>query len=541
MAVKNIIFSDEHKKNVKEGLDLVYNAVSKTMGPGGSTVFIEREYLPPLITKDGATVAENIFVDDNKAPIVNLIKSITKKAALESGDGTTSTTVLTKALYDSFYRRVAKDNSKIRMLELAKSLKTISNTVVEMVRSFSTSVSSIEDLKNIVSVSTNNDSYMTDLIMKSLSIDSDAEIDKAKSREIVVSISRTGKDYLDIVNGSRYDCGYPNSAFCNDKTKTKIEYDNPYILVTSDKIYNLNQVVGVLNLAKQDNKPIVIFAPEVNQDVLATLAVNKLKMVVDVAVVNAPGFGGLSTDNYLEDIALLSGATLIKNGTANNFDNLSETYIGRKVSNIVVESNRTTIISTVDDSIISNKINELEKMKVEAGNNTVLVDSINKRITKLSAGITTIYIASESDVETFERKDRLDDAIGSLKSALQEGYVPGAGSTLRYISKRLAAEYKKPASEEEKLALNMVIDALRAPEITICENANCSKLRDALDSKDTEFGIGINVHKNESVNLIKEGIIDPTKVLVCALTYSISLVSTLISSSLSILNKNRSS
>ena len=345
MAVKNIIFSDEHKKNVKEGLDLVYNAVSKTMGPGGSTVFIEREYLPPLITKDGATVAENIFVDDNKAPIVNLIKSITKKAALESGDGTTSTTVLTKALYDSFYRRVAKDNSKIRMLELAKSLKTISNTVVEMIRSFSTSVSSIEDLKNIVSVSTNNDSYMTDLIMKSLSIDSDAEIDKAKSREIVVSISRTGKDYLDIVNGSRYDCGYPNSAFCNDKTKTKIEYDNPYILVTSDKIYNLNQVVGVLNLAKQDNKPIVIFAPEVNQDVLATLAVNKLKMVVDVAVVNAPGFGGLSTDNYLEDIALLSGATLIKNGTANNFDNLSETYIGRKVSNIVVESNRTTTVS----------------------------------------------------------------------------------------------------------------------------------------------------------------------------------------------------
>ena len=541
MAVKNIIFSDEHKKNVKEGLDLVYNAVSKTMGPGGSTVFIEREYLPPLITKDGATVAENIFVDDNKAPIVNLIKSITKKAALESGDGTTSTTVLTKALYDSFYRRVAKDNSKIRMLELAKSLKTISNTVVEMIRSFSTSVSSIEDLKNIVSVSTNNDSYMTDLIMKSLSIDSDVEIDKAKSREIVVSISRTGKDYLDIVNGSRYDCGYPNSAFCNDKTKTKIEYDNPYILVTSDKIYNLNQVVGVLNLAKQDNKPIVIFAPEVNQDVLATLAVNKLKMVVDVAVVNAPGFGGLSTDNYLEDIALLSGATLIKNGTANNFDNLSETYIGRKVSNIVVESNRTTIISTVDDSIISNKINELEKMKVEAGNNTVLVDSINKRITKLSAGITTIYIASESDVETFERKDRLDDAIGSLKSALQEGYVPGAGSTLRYISKRLATEYKKPASEEEKLALNMVIDALRAPEITICENANCSKLRDTLDSKDVEFGIGINVHKNESVNLIKEGIIDPTKVLVCALTYSISLVSTLISSSLSILNKNRSS
>ena len=553
MKDKKFLTKSEHVNNVTKSLEKVYNVVSGTMGPAGKNVLIEREYLPPIITKDGATVADHVYENSDSLPVISLLKSITRKVATESGDGTTSTTVMAYNLYKRFMELQADGKIKgIRTIDIVNELRYITEHIIEILNSKSVKIKSVEELHNIVKVSTNYDEYMTDMIIKALNITNET-IEYAKDRDVLINISKTGMDHIEIVNGSRYDSGYMNAVFCNDKTKTKVEYENPYVVVIAEKVFSIQQIVKFLEIAKADNRPIVFFCTDMDTDVLSTLGVNKLKQVINCAVINAPGSGGSNTDDYLEDIALLAGTVVIKSGTSFTFDNISERMIGKMITNISSEISKTTITSKVDKEIVRNRLNELEEIQKETQND-ILKESINKRMNKLKCGISNIYIASNSDVELFERRDRLEDAIGALKSALLEGYVPGSAKMFCYLSKivsNLKPESDTKDSKAFDVAKDIVSYALNAPLKTILSNADILPLENDLnayfDSIKEEYGkditednnYGINAITSKPVDLIKEGIIDPTKVVRCVIEYSISLISTIISSNTSILFVNR--
>lgn len=538
MNIKNkkILFNKEHFENIESSLEYLYNVVSPTLGPCGKNVLIERLYLNPLITKDGATVAENVFKTDDNYPIINLIKSITKSVANESGDGTTSTTVLAYNLYKNYKKELENNkNNNIRVLEVTNALRNITNSLVKELKILSTEIKTVDELINIIKVSNNNDKHMTDLIIKALNI-KDNDIETAKGRDIVVSLSKNGKDYIEVINGSRYDCGYLSPLFANDKTNSIVEFQNPYVVISADKIYSIQQIEKILEIAIQSNKPIVIIAPEIVPEVIAVLATNKMKGVLQVAAIQAPGFGGSSTYDYLSDIGVLAGCKVIKADTAISFDNLTEAHIGKKITYFKADATKTTLVSNVNKNEIKARVNEIERLIQETENNAALVDLYKKRLNKLTNGLSFIYLASNSEVELFERRDRLEDSVGAVKSALAEGYVPGQGSTYCKLASILEEKYKDILvnSEAEKIAYKILFNSLLTVFDKVLENAELENKKEI-----SNINEGVDLVTGNKIKLIESGIIDPTKVIRVALEYSISLISTLISSDSSILLLNR--
>lgn len=542
MENKKVLLENEHLNNIKEALDSIENVVSKTMGPAGSNVLIDRKYLPPIITKDGATVAEHFYLNDNRSSIINLVKYVTRKTALDSGDGTTTTTVLIKSFFNKFIDQLnsVNENKKVRVLKVTNYIREITNDLINELNLISKKVDSIDKLRNIISISTNQDDYMTDALIKAINIKDNNEIDDAENREILVRFSKTGNEYIDINNGSKYESGYSNILFCNDKTKTKIEYTNPLIVVSADKIHNMKQLTGVISIAMNESKPLILIAPEYDPDVLATLVMNKLKNIVNIAALNAPGSGGLDTENYLEDIAYLSGCNIVKNGTAFTFSTLDERIIGRNIVDIKVEENNFTIVSNIDKNKIKLKLDELKNLLNENSNNPIKKDSIMKRIRKFKNGVSTIYINSNSEVELMERKDRFEDAIGAFRSAVSEGYVPGSATT--YLKLASLIDSNKKEDINYKIASSILKEGLKEPFKRLIKNAQIDNEITTslinLDKNILDKNISIDLFSEEEINLLDSGIIDPTKVIRCSIENSISLVSTLVSSKCSILNEN---
>lgn len=546
MKRKKFLVDQDHKLNIQVGLNTVYELVSKTMGPCGSNIFIDRNFLPPIITKDGATVADNINCDNKDcAPIINLIKNITRKAALESGDGTTTTTVLTYHLYKNFIDYIS-DKNDLRLLKITDYIRDISNQLVEELKNNSIKIKTKKELENIILISTNQDRYMTDILLDCLDVKTDDDVKDAINRDIVVSFSRNNKTYIEKIKGSRFDSGVANGAFFNNKMRNKAIVENPLMFISSSTIYNIKQIYDILVYAKGKNKPLVIIAPDFDNQVLITLASNKFQYMsgsdqgLDVTAVIAPGSGGTNTESYLEDIALLSGCNVSKPESEYSLDKINITnpaifpkVVGESIEKFEGDNVSFTIISNIEKEFIDNKI-ALLKDELKTESNPVRIDTIQRRISKLKNGLSNLYICADSDIEMNERKDRIDDAVGAIKSALEEGYVAGEGVTfLALIDKIKNIDF----NEREGIAAASILSkTLISPFATIIRNAELlnSNNYDYIINK-TDGRKGLDTSNGEIIDLIDSGIIDPTKVLRCALQYSVSLVSTLISSSASII------
>lgn len=558
---KTFLFDESHFNNIKEALELVYNVVSKTMGPAGSNVFIERKYLPPIITKDGATVAEHVEIPSSEyASVVNLIRNITREAAHNSGDGTTTTTVLSYSLFKYFIEEVASledtDRQKLRILSVTEHLRSLLTILTNILKDLSFEIKTKKELEDIIMISTNQDKYMTELLLECLEVKSDEDVAKAKNKDIMVSNSKNGKDYIENIRGSKYNSGYISNLFCNNNRKNKISVDDPYVFLSNSRINNMQELEFILTYTMQKKKPLVIIAPEFDQAVIATLFANFTKGVVITYPIQAPGSGGIDTENYMDDLAVSLGINCVKSGTAFSFDRITlenasiiPSIISESCTYFEADSSTFTIVSNGNDERIAARIKELEEEMDEDITNNIKKDSLKRRISKLRDGISNLYISANTDVELLEKRDRIDDAIGAIKSALSEGYVYGAGTTLL----KLASIISVP---EESDDINIIIaskilkKALEQPFMKIYRNAEVDsyilsdfkkQMRELISGDNIDINVikkinsGIDINTEEIIDLSTKGIIDPTKVLRCALEYSISLVSTLISSSASIL------
>lgn len=544
MKNKKVLVGMNHLENIKEGLQSVYDVVASTMGPGGANVLIEREYLAPIISKDGATVAEHLNIEGETSPIVNLVRNITRKAALESGDGTTTTTVLAYNIFKNAVDIINKniEDQNVRVFKIKDNIQMLSDRVVSFLEENSKKVTNKEELKNIIMISTNQDKQMTDIIFDALDIKENENFDRVKDKEIFLHFSKVGKDYVEKVIGSRYECTIMTTAFCNNNGLTKMQYNDPLILTINEKIYNMGQIIEVLNYAKRKDKPLIIIAQDYDNDVVATLAVNKLQGTLKVAALKAPGTGFSDTEGYLSDIAFISGSKVLKSETEYSLDNFEPSFLGEKISFIDSDTTKTIFVTEIENDEINKRIDYLKEILNEDSNNEALSTIINRRIKKIKNDVSHIYIYADSDVEMFERKDRFEDAVGAIKSALEKGYHVGCGiSLLNSLRKTDICDYKDNDDINLKIAKDILKLSLRSPFLKIMSNAEINIEDSFLDDKNIDESIGFDIDTGEKVNLLEKGIIDPTKVTICALKYSVSLASILISSKSSILvDKNDS-
>ena len=498
--VKNLNFGEEARVNVFKGIEKLTNAVSSTLGASGKCVMLEDHAGNPIITKDGVTVADSIILRD---PVENmgatLLKEAARKTVREAGDGTTTATVLAHAILQEAYKVSDKKNSR----ELKDGINSATQKVVKYLQSIAVSVKD-DMIDQIATISTNNDPELGKII-------ADAFRAVDNTGVVMMETSADGKTSVEIVDGVQYNKGLTNSHFVtNQQTKTA-ELENPLILLIESPVDTIRQIQSVLEYVIKNNKPLLIIG-DLEQGVLSALAMNKNKGNIKVNVVNAPTYG-VSKQEVLEDLSLLTGATIINEDLGDDMDMIQVEYLGTCLKSVT--SHEDTIIQVKDssDEILS-IIDDIKKKIAEAKQPHEVV-KLEKRLAMLAAKIAIVKIGADSEVELKEKTDRVEDAICATKAAIKEGIVPGGGIALLNASTNIVSK-----SEGEAVLL----EAIRAPYKTILENAGI------IDYETHKVkGRGLNVVTGKTVNMIKSGIIDPLLVTKSALSNAVSVATTILS------------
>ena len=498
--VKNLNFGEEARVNVFKGIEKLTNAVSSTLGASGKCVMLEDHAGNPIITKDGVTVADSIILRD---PVENmgatLLKEAARKTVREAGDGTTTATVLAHAILQEAYKVSDKKNSR----ELKDGINSATQKVVKYLQSIAVSVKD-DMIDQIATISTNNDPELGKII-------ADAFRAVDNTGVVMMETSADGKTSVEIVDGVQYNKGLTNSHFVtNQQTKTA-ELENPLILLIESPVDTIRQIQSVLEYVIKNNKPLLIIG-DLEQGVLSTLATNKKKGNLKVNVINAPTYG-ISKREVLEDLSLLTGATIVNEDLGDDLDSIDVEYLGSCLKSVT--SHEDTVI-TVSEA--SEKIKDvIRSIKEKLTNNTLKsweVIKLEKRLSMLTAKIAVVKVGANSEVELKEKTDRVEDAICATKAAVKEGIVPGGGVALLNASTYI---------KSEGLGEEVLLKAIKAPYFTILENAGITA------SQPQDKGVGLNAITGEPVDMVKHGIIDPLMVTKSALRNAASVATTILS------------
>jgi len=498
--VKNLNFGEEARVNVFKGIEKLTNAVSSTLGASGKCVMLEDHAGNPIITKDGVTVADSIILRD---PVENmgatLLKEAARKTVREAGDGTTTATVLAHAILQEAYKVSDKKNSR----ELKDGINSATQKVVKYLQSIAVSVKD-DMIDQIATISTNNDPELGKII-------ADAFRAVDNTGVVMMETSADGKTSVEIVDGVQYNKGLTNSHFVtNQQTKTA-ELENPLILLIESPVDTIRQIQSVLEYVIKNNKPLLIIG-DLEQGVLSALAMNKNKGNIKVNVVNAPTYG-VSKQEVLEDLSLLTGATIINEDLGDDMDMIQIEHLGTCLKSVTSHEDTIIQVKESSDEILS-IIDDIKKKIAEAKQPHEVV-KLEKRLAMLAAKIAIVKIGADSEVELKEKTDRVEDAICATKAAIKEGIVPGGGIALLNASTNIVSK-----SEGEAVLL----EAIRAPYKTILENAGI------IDYETHKVkGRGLNVVTGKTVNMIKSGIIDPLLVTKSALRNAASVATTILS------------
>ncbi len=498
--VKNLNFGEDARVNVFKGIEQLAHAVSSTLGAGGKCVMLEDHTGNPIITKDGVTVADSIILRD---PVENmgatLLKEAARKTVREAGDGTTTATVLAHAILQEAYKVSDKKNSR----ELKEGINSATDKVVEYLKSISVNVKD-DMIDQIATISTNNDPELGKII-------ADAFRAVGNTGVVMMETSADGKTVVEIVDGVQYDKGITNSHFItNPQTKTA-ELENPLVLIIESPVDTIRQIQSVLEYVIKNNKPLLIIG-DLEQGVLSALAMNKNKGNIKVNVINAPTYG-VSKQEVLEDLALLTGATIINEDLGDDMDMIQIEHLGTCLKSVTSHNETIIQVEESNDETMS-IINDIKK-KITETKLPYEVIKLEKRLAMLSAKIAIVKIGANSEVELKEKTDRVEDAICATKAAIKEGIVPGGGIALLNASENITS---KSTGEAVLLA------AIKAPYKTILENAGI------IDYEDPKVkGRGLNVVTGKTVNMIKSGIIDPLLVTKSALRNAASVATTILS------------
>jgi len=475
---KQIFFDTEAREKLKRGVDILADAVKVTLGPKGRNVILDKKFGAPTITKDGVTVAKDIEVKD---PIENmgaqLVKEVASKTADTAGDGTTTATVLTQAIFTAGIKNVA---SGANPMDLKRGIDKAVEAVVAHLKSQSKAIANNNEIAQVATISANSDHEIGKMIaaaMEKVGKDGVITVEEAKGTETEVKI----------VEGMQFDRGYLSPYFVTNPDKMEAELDRPYILIYDKKVSNMKELLPILEQVAQTGKPLLIISEEVEGEALATLVVNKLRGALKVAAVKAPGFGD-RRKAMLEDIAALTGGTLISEERGYKLENATLEYLGT-AEKVNIDKDNTTIVNGAGrKEDITARINQI-KTQIESTTSDYDREKLQERLAKLSGGVAILYIGAATEVEMKEKKDRVDDALHATRAAVAEGIVAGGGVAL--IRAVQSLDKIKTDNEDQSTGVNIVRNALEAPLRTIVANAGgegavvVQKVKEGKDDSDT--------------------------------------------------------
>ena len=495
---KAIQYDVEARSALKNGVDKLANAVKVTLGPKGRNVVIEKKFGAPTVTKDGVTVAKEIELSDKMEDIgAQMVKEVASKTSDVAGDGTTTATVLAQAFVTEGLKNVTAGANP---MSIKRGIDAAAKSVVESLKSQSKDLPDSTQIANVATISSNDDREIGDKIAEAME-------KVGKDGVITVEDSKTAETYLETVEGMQFDRGYLSPYFVTNSESMDAELEDPYILIHDKKISNMKDLLPLLEKVVQTGKPVMIIAEDVEGEALATLVVNKLRGTFKVLAVKAPGFGD-RRKAMLEDIAVLTGATVISEEAGYKLDNASVEYLGTAKRVISDKDNTTIVDGSGSSDAITARINEI-KAQIEKTTSDYDREKLQERLAKLSGGVAVINVGAATEVEMKEKKARVEDALHATRAAVEEGIIPGGGvALLRAIS----ALSKVKVDEDQQVGVDIVARALEAPVRQICANAGVEASIVVQNIKDKKADHGYDARNDEYVKMFEAGIIDPTKV-----------------------------
>ncbi|MFY4724143.1 chaperonin GroEL [Campylobacter jejuni] len=511
---KEIIFSDEARNKLYEGVKKLNDAVKVTMGPRGRNVLIQKSFGAPSITKDGVSVAKEVELKDSLQNMgASLVREVASKTADQAGDGTTTATVLAHAIFKEGLRNITAGANPI---EVKRGMDKACEAIVAELKKLSREVKDKKEIAQVATISANSDEKIGNLI-------ADAMEKVGKDGVITVEEAKSINDELNVVEGMQFDRGYLSPYFITNAEKMTVELSSPYILLFDKKIANLKDLLPVLEQIQKTGKPLLIIAEDIEGEALATLVVNKLRGVLNISAVKAPGFGD-RRKAMLEDIAILTGGEVISEELGRTLESATIQDLGQ-ASSVIIDKDNTTIVNGAGEKAnIDARINQI-KAQIAETTSDYDREKLQERLAKLSGGVAVIKVGAATETEMKEKKDRVDDALSATKAAVEEGIVIGGGAALI----KAKAKIKLDLKGDEAIGAAIVERALRAPLRQIAENAGFDAgvvVNSVENAKDENTGF--DAAKGEYVNMLESGIIDPVKVERVALLNAVSVASMLL-------------
>lgn len=511
-----VAFRSEAREKILKGTKVLYDAVRVTLGPKSKSVLIERKWGKPLVCNDGVTIAKEMKLKD---PEENLGAQVLKEAAERTGevvgDGTSTSTILAYAIFSEGVRNIAARASSI---ELKRGLDKGLEVAVEALKTFSRPVKSLKMKEQVATISAHNNSTIGSLVAEA--------IEKIGSEGVITVEEAKGTETsLEVVEGMEFDRGYLSPYFITDSQKMEVVLDEPLILLYDKKISNLKDLLPLLEQLAEQNHSLLVVAEDVDGEALASLVVNRLRGVLACAAVKAPGFGDRRRE-VLQDIAILTGGQTITEDTGIKLENITLDMLG-KAQRVIVSKDSTTIVNGQGtNEAIDGRCNEIRAL-IDKTNSDYDKEKLQERLAKLSGGVAVIHVGAPSETEMKSRKEAFEDAISATKAAVEEGIVPGAGLALLLTIEAVEKEAQK-IEGDQRTGIMILRRALEAPARQIAENSEADSGVVIENMRSGEGNYGFDASKNEYVDLVKEGIIDPTKVVRIALENAVSVASILL-------------
>ncbi|MGY0393363.1 chaperonin GroEL [Bizionia sp. KMM 8389] len=502
---KDIKFDIEARDGLKRGVDALANAVKVTLGPKGRNVIISRSFGAPQVTKDGVTVAKEVELENELENMgAQMVKEVASRTNDLAGDGTTTATVLAQAIVKEGLRNVAAGANP---MDLKRGIdKAVDAIVANLAEQAQQVGNSSEKIKQVASISANNDETIGDLIAKAF--------DKVGKEGVITVEEAKGTDtYVDVVEGMQFDRGYLSPYFVTDSDKMIADLENPYILLFDKKISNLQEILPILEPVAQSGRPLLIIAEDVEGQALATLVVNKLRGGLKIAAVKAPGFGD-RRKAMLEDIAILTGGVVISEERGFSLENADLSMLGTAETVTIDKDNTTIVNGSGDADAIKNRVNQI-KAQIETTTSDYDKEKLQERLAKLAGGVAVLYVGAASEVEMKEKKDRVDDALHATRAAVEEGIVAGGGVAL--VRAKSLLEDLTTSNLDEVTGIQIVARAIEAPLRTIVQNAGGEGSVVISKVLEGKKDFGFDAKTETYVDMLKAGIIDPKKVTRVAL------------------------
>ena len=522
---KRIIYDENARRALEKGMDILAEAVAVTLGPKGRNVVLEKKFGAPQIVNDGVTIAKEIELEDNVENTgVALIRQAASKTNDAAGDGTTTATVLAHAMVKEGLRNVAAGANAI---SLKRGIDKATAFLVDKIAEHARPVEDSKSIAQVGSISAGNDDEVGAMIAEAM--------DKV-GREGVISLEE-GKSMtteLEVTEGMRFDKGYISPYFVTDTERMEAVLDEPYILLTDKKIALVQDLVPVLEQVARSGRPLVIIAEDIEKEALATLVVNRLRGVLNVAAVKAPGFGD-RRKAMLEDIAVLTGGQVISEDTGLKLDNTKLDMLGQ-ARRLTITKDTTTIVAEGNEKDVKARCEQIRR-QIDETESSYDKEKLQERLAKLSGGVAVIKVGAATETEMKDRKLRLEDAINATKAAVEEGIVPGGGTTLAHLAPQLADWASANLSGEELLGAQIVTRALTAPLSRIAENAGVNGAVIVEQVKAKEFNVGYDAAINQFVDMFEAGIVDPAKVTRSGLQNAASIASMVLTTECIVVDK----